>query len=879
MFSKRLAILLLTATAVITSPYMASARPVVTEVTTQLPRTARPLHYAVHIQPDATKLGFEGHVTIDIEVLKPTNALTLNAAELDFKSAGIVNGAAAKVSIDAAAQTATLTFPAPLKAGRATLDISYSGKIYKQANGLFALDYKNPQGENKRALFTQFEAADARRFVPSWDEPNFRTSFDLSATIPSALMAISNMPVASRRDLPGGLSEVAFQTTPKMSTYLLFFGLGEFDRITKQVGKTEVGVVMGRGNADKAHYALEAASKVVPFYNDYFGVTFPLPKLDNIAGPGQSQFFSAMENWGAIFTFEASLLDDPKITSMRGRQRIYSIAGHEIAHQWFGDLVTMQWWDDLWLNEGFASWIETKATAHFNPDWHYELTRVGGRERAMGLDAYVTTHPIIQHIATVEQTSQAFDSITYQKGEAVIAMLEGFAGETVWRNGIRAYMKKHAFSNTRTDDLWAAVEGVGAKGITRIAHDFTKQPGIPMIRVTSSVCQGGITTLSLAQGEFSRDRKAQTDSTPKSWNVPVIAQILGRSPARTIISGGKGSLTLPGCGTILINAGQSGYYRTVYTAPMQAALKSNFGKLAAIDQLGLLGDTQQLSNGDYQPMDAALDLLSVVPSDATGPVAEAAANSWNGYYDRFKGDDSTQSAMASRVSRAFNTRLQALGFAPKAGEPVEDALLRTSLIGILGGFGDPAVKGEAQRLFASLDTNPAALDGAQRQTWLSIVAFHADKATWDKIHAQAQAATGQVVKAATYRLLGAVKDEDLARQALDLSLTDEPGPTTSAAIIGAVASVHPDLAVDFALAHLDKVVGLVDVSSQSRYIGELAGGSRDPAMIGKLDAYAKDHLTPQSRGSVDKAIASIRARLASEPRIKAGVSAWLGRNP
>ena len=217
----------------------------------------------------------------------------------------------------------------------------------------------------------------------------------------------------------------------------------------------------------------------------------------------------------------------------------------------------MAWWDDLWLNEGFASWMESKATAHFNPEWQSNLDRVNGREGAMGLDAYVTTHPVIQKISTVEQTSQAFDTITYQKGEAVITMLEAFAGEDIWRNGLRAYMKKHAYGNTRTDDLWTAVEAAGAKGLVKIAHDFTRQPGVPLISVDSAQCVNGMTQLALSQSEFSRDRKTATAATPQRWNVPVIAQIVGNAPATTIVSCGAGNITLPGCGAVLVNAGQS----------------------------------------------------------------------------------------------------------------------------------------------------------------------------------------------------------------------------------------------------------------------------------------------------------------------------------
>ncbi|HYX47736.1 MAG TPA: M1 family metallopeptidase, partial [Sphingomicrobium sp.] len=477
---------------------------------TQLPRTAIPHHYAIKVTPNAKALTFDGAVAIDLELIKPTATLVLNAANLSFAKVTLSGRGPelpAKVSTDEQAQTATFNFGRTIAPGRYRLSIAYSGKINTQANGLFALDYKNPAGAQKRAIFTQFEPSDARRFFPSWDEPDYKATFDLTARVPADQMAASNMPAASSRDVGNGLKEVTFRTTPTMSSYLLFFGTGEFGRITKMAGNTETGIVMGRGNESKARTALDAEAQILPYYNDYFGTPFPLPKLDNVAGPGQSQFFSAMENWGAIFTFERVLLDDPAVTTERERQEIFGVEAHEMAHQWFGDLVTMAWWDDLWLNEGFASWMASKATEHFHPDWGAEFDAVDSRDGAMGQDSLVTTHPIVQHVRTVEQANQAFDAITYSKGESVLNMLEGYAGADTWQRGIQAYIRAHAYRNTRTDDLWQAVEAAGAKGLTQVAHDFTLQPGVPLIRVGAVTCASGQSHVTLVQDEFSADRK------------------------------------------------------------------------------------------------------------------------------------------------------------------------------------------------------------------------------------------------------------------------------------------------------------------------------------------------------------------------------------
>ncbi|AMK16762.1 MULTISPECIES: M1 family metallopeptidase [Sphingobium] len=842
-------------------------------ITTQLPRGAAPSHYAIEVTPDAPNLKFTGKVTIDVAIAQSMPVLVLNAADLTISDVRLTpaKGRAVKgtARIDAAAQTVTLDFGKPLAPGNYKIDIAYAGVINTQANGLFALDYTDNEGKAKRALFTQFEAPDARRFVPSFDEPSYKATFGLSAIVPTGQLAVSNMPVKESRDLGGGKTRVTFGSSPKMSSYLLFFGLGDLERATKMAGATEVGVITGKGNTGKAQLALDASVAILPWFNDYFGVPYPLPKLDNVAGPGQSQFFSAMENWGAIFTFERALLVDPRFTSEGTRRTIYSIVAHEMAHQWFGDLVTMAWWDDLWLNEGFASWMATKVTDKLQPEWEMLLTRVGGRERAMALDALATTHPVVQKINTVEEVNQAFDDITYEKGEAVITMLEGFAGEDVWRAGIRSYMKAHAYGNTVTDDLWKAVEGAGANGLVTIAHDFTSQPGIPLVKVESAQCKGGSTVLALSQGEFSRDRK---DKTPLKWNVPVMAQTIGGAPQRLILNG-TASVTLPGCGAYVVNAGQTGYYRSLYPQANVNALVKDFTRLSSMDQIGLLADNFQLGLGGYQPIGVALDMVDAVPVSASPAVLAEVPDYLGSAYHMLESDKAGQARVAAYASRKLGPVLADVGFDAKAGEGPQVPVLRSALVATLGDMGDKAVVAEAARRFAQ----PALLDGPLRNVWLRIIAQNADGATWEKLRAMANGAKSDLEKSTLFALLGAAKDEGLAQKALDLAMTDEPGKTTSAAIISAVGAEHPMLAVDYVLAHRQQYEALIDVSARSQAIARLGGGSADPAMATKLDAYASQHLTPESRKVVDRSISAIKTRIETRARLKPDLLAWFAK--
>jgi aminopeptidase N len=850
---------------------------------TQLPRTAIPHHYAVTVTPHIQQLTFDGSVVIDLEVVKPTSTLVLNAADMTFSSATVVPAAGGaplpgRATIDNAAETATITFPATLTPGAYRLQLAYSGKINTQANGLFALDYKTKEGADGRSLFTQFEAADARRFVPSWDEPDYKATWDLTSRVPENLMAVSNLPAISSQPIGGGLKEVRFHTTPTMSSYLLFFATGDFGRITKPAGGREVGIVMSRGNEPKAQLALDSEAQILPFYNDYFGTPYPLPKLDNVAGPGQSQFFGAMENWGAIFTFERILLNDPSITTENERQEIFGVEAHEMAHQWFGDLVTMGWWDDLWLNEGFASWMANKTTQHFHPDWGADVDHVSAREAAMNLDSFATTHPIVQQVRTVEQANQAFDTITYQKGESVLSMLEGFAGPDTWRTGIRDYIARHAYQNTRTEDLWASMERVGATGLSTIARDFTNQPGVPLITVGPVQCVGGRSVATVTQTQFSNDRRQETAARPLSWHVPVRASA-GGAVSQVVTAGRTTPISAEGCGPLLLNPGQTGYYRTLYAAPQVEALRSVFPTLGAVDQYGSMENAMSLSVAGYQPMASALDLVGEVPTNANGKVVERAVLDWSNLYDDLDGDNTSRAAIAARVERTYGPRLQAIGLTPSAGEAPIDALLRPTLIQQLGKVGDPAVVAEANRLFAAWLKDRSAIPGSLKTAWLLVVARNATPATWDALHQAARTTGGQVERTALYNLLGSAADEALARHALELALTPEPGKTISAGMIRSVAAQHPALAFDFVLSHAAAVNKLVDTSGRSRFVAGLVAGSNDPALIGRLQAYGNATFRPTDRKPIDQAVVQIRWRAGNRDRIRRETAAWLKAHP
>ncbi|MGK5079222.1 M1 family metallopeptidase [Janthinobacterium sp. HLX7-2] len=847
--------------------------------TTQLPRGVTPLHYALSITPDAAASTFTGKAVIKVAVDAPTSSITFNALQLAFAAAAIEGAGgskqvAQKIDVDAARQTATVHFARPLAKGQYQLRLDYSGKIGTQATGLFSLDYDTPQGR-QRALYTQFENSDARSVLPSWDEPDYKATFALDVTVPSSQMAVGNMPITGSEELGNGTKRVTFATTPRMSTYLLFFGLGDFERATAIADGTEIGVITKRGALAQSRFALDESNALLREYNDYFGVRYPLPKLDNIAAPGRSQFFGAMENWGAVFTFEYGLLLDPAISTQSDKENIYTTLSHEMAHQWFGDLVTMRWWNDLWLNEGFASWMEGRTTQRLHPEWNTALSNVAGREAAMSQDALRTTHPVIQHIATVEQASQAFDGITYQKGKAVISMLETYVGADTWRTAVRSYMRKHAYGNTVSSDLWREVDAAAGKPVSAIAHDFTLQPGVPMITVGEAVCSNGSTRVTLTQTEFSKD---QLDKKPLSWRVPVIASTVGNAKeARVLVKDGKATLSVPGCGALLVNAGQSGYYRTLYAPSSTRALAGSFARLAPIDQLGLLADSQSLGLAGLQDPSDFLELAKATPLSADPQVLGKVAASLNGLYEQYVGDPLRQQAFGRFAMARLAPMMAQTGWEARAGEASGVATLRARLIATLGDMGEPGVLAEARRRYAASEQDPAAMPAPLRRTIEGVVAQHADSAAWEQLHARAQQEKTPLIRNHLYDLLANSKDTVLAQRALALALTDEPGVTNSPAMISKVAHAHPDLAFDFALAHLEQVNARVDASSRSRYFPRLAAASAQPEMIAKLAAYAQANLPAGARGDADSSVAGIKYRIKLRAERLPAVDAWLAR--
>ncbi|CAN5340606.1 M1 family metallopeptidase [soil metagenome] len=812
-----------------------------------LPDAIVPTHYDLSIAPDADKLTFSGTVEITIEVNATGNEVTLNAVGLAFDSAMLDAGQVGTATYDAPLGRATLHFANAIAVGTHRLKIAYHGKIDRTTLGFFAMDYDTPDGK-RRTLATNLEPAAARQVLPCWDEPARKATFTVAVTIPKDQSAYSNMPVEKTLSLSPTMQQVRFQTSPKMSTYLLFLGVGDFERVHQTVDGVDFGIVVKRGDTAKAAYALDQAGKILLYYNDYFGVRYPLPKLDLIAAPGQIAGGS-MENWGAIFYSQNHLLFDPARGTETDRQLVFEVVSHEMAHQWFGDLVTMAWWDNLWLNEGFARWMQTYSADALHPEWETGLKAQDVFESGKQADSLPSTHPVLQPVLTADQASQAFDSITYDKGAAVITMLNAYIGADSFREGVRGYMKAHAFGNTVDTDLWSIMQQVAGKPILKIEQDFTRQEGLPLIKLADAA--DGVR---LTEGRFFID--GSVAASPQSWSLPLPVAKPGEAP-RTILL--EGATTIAAKPPILINAGQTGYARILYPQAAFDALLPSVPTLQPVDQLGLINDAAALGVAGYAPASNALAVAARIPADAD-PLVWSRVVDFLQEVDRRYGDRPGRAAFRSYARRLLAPVTTRLGSVAVAGESPNTPSLRGSLQRALGQFGDAGVVAEARRMVADDSGTPT-----QQRTARARTAAKADPATFDMLLARARKIQDPLEKQRLYGALGGVEDPALAKRMIAIGLSDEVPAGSNAGVLVPAARNYPDMAWAEIIPNMSRP-GLFDTNTQWLIAAGIGAMSSDPARIAELQAYEKANVPPEAQKPFQGAIASIKLnqRVATE---------------
>ncbi|MEY2546420.1 MAG: hypothetical protein QOG48_1537, partial [Verrucomicrobiota bacterium] len=620
--------------------------------------------------------------------------------------------------------------------------------------------------------------------------------------------------------------------------------------------------------------------------NDYFGIPYPLPKLDHIAIPGG--FGGAMENWGGITYFESVLLFDPEKSSENTKQDIFAVLAHEMAHMWFGDLVTMGWWDNLWLNEGFASWMGTKCTAHFNPQWEVWLRknvqrnptrRVGtASEQAMEGDARSTTHPIQVPVKTEAEANSIFDDISYRKGQAVIRMLESFLGEEQFRDGMRRYMAAHKYSNTTTADLWNALGEASGKPVSEIAAGWTEQPGFPLVKVRRDADN----TVSLSQQRFVVNFK---NPLPLEWKVPLTYFVLGDPPQSRLMSGKIDNLeNIPGDRALKVNVEGAGYYRVQYDPRSWDILLGSLGELGVQERVNLLSEAWALAQSDRASSSIYLDLIDkldgVKPASVELAERDQIINVFD-YIDRLLIGESDRAKFQAYARPILRPSFAALGWEPKENEGANAANLRASLIEALGDLHDEeminASRERSHRFFA----DPKSLPPDLRHATLGVAGHYADEATWNKIHDFGLKTTNVEEKNNCYDALARAADPKLVRKTLQIALTDELPTSRAIFLVGKVArwSGHPEIAWQFAKANMKALLAKADALAINNYAPSLFVFFSDRARAEELKAYAKANLPPASAKEVAKAVDEVEFRAAFKARLLPQLSSWIEQRP
>ena len=583
-----------------------------------LPSNVKPSRYRLTLQPDLDTFTFKGQQTVDIEIVTPTARIMLNTAELDISDVTLRREgkatSAGSIALDADTETATLDFGQTLSPGPAQLEMKFTGILNDRLVGFYRSEYQDAEGQTRHLATTQFEPTDARRSFPCWDEPAQKAAFDVTLVFDDSLQAVSNTPIVEETSAGPGLKSVRFGETPVMSTYLLAFVVGDLVSVEADAANgTRIGVWTTRGKENQAGFALDTSVKLLGYFNDYFGIPYPLPKLDHIAIPDFAA--GAMENWGCITYRETALLVDPDNSSAGTRQRVAEVVAHEMAHMWFGDLVTMEWWDDLWLNESFASWMGTKSVDWLFPDWEMWTQFVNmDTNRALSLDGLKNSHPIEQEVKNPAEVSQLFDAISYSKGGSVLRMLENFLGPEVFQGGLFRYLKGHEYGNARTQDLWAALEEESGLPVTSIMNSWVLQTGYPVLQVEADRRADEV-QLSLTQERFVYDRLlGDEEPNPEVWQVPVSVSGPGQASASTVMDEKEAVISLaaarPSEDWYKINSDQTGFFRVNYTGEDWQRLAPAISALAlpATDRLGIQNDAYALSRAGLLPITQFLEL-------------------------------------------------------------------------------------------------------------------------------------------------------------------------------------------------------------------------------------------------------------------------------
>ena len=733
----------------------------------RLPSNVRPIYYHITLTPDLDAFSFTGEEWVEIDILEPLSEIVVNATELQVSTANLElsNGDlidVVEINLDEDTERLTLRFPQEMPAGASVLRLSFTGSLNDQLCGFYRSQYTDISGNSQYLATTQFEATDARRAFPCWDEPSIKAAFDVTLVVPAGLTAVSNMPIASEEPVSGGQKAVHFETTPKMSTYLLAFIVGDLACVEDTAPDgTQIRVWATRGKEQLGRFALESSVRALTYMNDYFGIAYPLPKMDHIAVPDFAA--GAMENWGAIIYRETALLYDPDNSAAQVKQRILEVVAHEMAHMWFGDLVTMEWWDDLWLNESFASWMGDKTVDHLFPEWQMWTQFVShDTNAALALDGLRNSHPIEAIVDDPSEIRELFDAISYSKGGSVLRMLEDYVGAETFRGGLHDYLIEHAYDNARGSHLWGSIHCAAERdspglsvSVTGLMEAWIKQVGYPVVKADVNR-SGPSAEVTVSQSRFLYDHLLNAEADGSIWPVPISHSYAGSaSRTRTMLKGPHAQFSVNvDDGWLKLNAGQTGFFRVAYNESEWDLLKDAIAtqSLEPVDRLGLQNDAYALVKAGHLPATVFLSLAEAFLGETDAIVWGDLAANLRRLESLLTGTPHLE-AFHGYARGLFDKIAGDVGWDARPGEGHLDAVRRSVVIGRYGEYGDPGTLDEGQRRFNAHAKGAAVLPPDIRGVAFGLVAQVADRTTYDTLWRLEQEANLHEEKV---RILGAL---------------------------------------------------------------------------------------------------------------------------
>ncbi|GAB7359225.1 hypothetical protein MBLNU230_g5884t1 [Neophaeotheca triangularis] len=749
-----------------------------------LPKNVKPLHYDLTLEPNLKTFQYEGTVTIDLDVVEDTKSISLNTLDLDIKetiikSGGSVVSSTPTLNYDEDSQTTKIDFDQTIPAGsKATLTQKFTGTLNDNMAGFYRSSYKDANGEEAYMATTQMEPTDARRAFPCFDEPALKATFTVTLVADDKMTCLSNMDVAGEKSVDSAMvggkrKAVTFNKTPLMSTYLLAFIVGELKVYETNQFRIPVRVFCTPDkDVDHGKFSAELGAKTLDFYEKQFGIDFPLPKMDMVAIPDFSA--GAMENWGLVTYRVVDVLLDEKTSSASTKQRIAEVVQHELAHQWFGNLVTMDFWDGLWLNEGFATWMSWYSCNAFYPEWKvWQGYVTDNLQSALGLDSLRSSHPIEVPVKRADEINQIFDAISYSKGSCVIRMVSKHLGEQTFMEGIRKYLKKHAYGNTETGDLWAALSEASGQDVERVADIWTKNVGFPVVSVTENAKDNSI---SVKQNRFLRtaDVKPEEDETL----YPVFLGMRTKDGVNEDLTLNKREQTFNApMDFYKLNADHSGIYRTSYPPERLVKLGKNAkeGLLTVEDRAGMIADAGALSAAGYQRTSGLLSLLKSFDSEPDFVVWDelsarvgAVRSAW-----QFE-DQATKDALKAFQRDLVSGKAHSMGWDFKESDGHIEQQFKALLFGSAASAGDEKAKSAAFDMFGKFVAGDrAALHPNLRSAVYAVVLQYGGEKEYEAVLNEYRTAANSDERNAALRSLGRARQPELIQRTLAYSLSKE----------------------------------------------------------------------------------------------------------